>query len=191
MDAALLADGRLYQILQHCDDDLAAEQRAGGCLMCGAPLHAARYPRKPRGSVGRLPPEYDWRQSFCCARRDCRKRVTPPSLRFLGRKVYLGAVVVLISALRCGPTPARLRTLEDLVGVSRRTVLRWRRWWCEELVDTPFWRAASGMVMPPVPHATLPAALLERFAGSARERLLGLLRFIAPITTETATVRGT
>jgi len=186
MYTALLADGRLYQLLQRCDDDLAAEQRAGGCLICGAALHSARYPRKPRGFGVRLSPEYDWRHSLCCARRDCRKRATPPSLRFLGRKVYLGAVVVLIAALRCGPTPARMRTLEALVGVSRRTVLRWRRWWCEELVDTPFWRVASGNLMPPVQRSALPAALLERFTGSALDRLLGLLRFIAPITTGSA-----
>lgn len=191
MYTALLADGRLYQLLQRFDDDLAAEQRAGGCPICGAALHSARYPRKPRGFTGRLSPEYDWRRSFCCARRDCRKRATPPSLRFLGRKVYLGAVVVLISALRCGPTPARMRYLQELVGVSRRTVARWRRWWCEELVDTPFWRAASGTVMPPVQRSQLPASLLERFTGSALERLLLLLRFIAPITTHSATVRGT
>lgn len=191
MYTALLADGRLYQILQRFDDDLAAEQRAGGCPRCGGVLHSARYPRKPRGLVGRLSLEYERRRSFCCARRDCRKRATPPSLRFLGRKVYLGAVVVLIAALRCGPTPARMRYLEQLVGVSRRTVARWRRWWCEELFDTPFWRAASGALMPPLQRSELPASLLERFTGSALERLLGLLRFIAPITTESATVQVT
>jgi hypothetical protein len=191
MYAALLADGRLYQLLQRFDDDLAAEQRAGGCLRCNGVLHSARYPRKPRGFVGPLSPEYDWRRSFCCARRDCRKRATPASLRFLGRKVYLGAVVVLISVLRCGPTPARMRYLEERVGVSRRTVGRWRRWWCEELVDTPFWRAASGTLMPPVQRSELPASLLERFAGSALERLLGLLHFILPITTASATEQVT
>jgi hypothetical protein len=106
-------------------------------------------------------------------------------LRFLGRKVYLGAVVVLISALRCGPTPVRLRRLHELVGVSGRTVRRWRKWWCEELIDTPLWRAAAaGTLMPPVETAQLPASLLERFAGSARDCLLGLLRFIAPVTTQ-------
>ena len=191
MYTALLADGRLYQLLQRFDDDLAAEQHAGGCLICGAALHSARYPRKPRGFIGRLSTEYGWRRSFCCAGRDCRKRTTPPSLRFLGRKVYLGAVVVLISVLRCGPTPARMRTIEALVGVSRRTVVRWRRWWCEELVDTPFWRALSATLIPPVQRSQLPASLLERFTGNALERLLALLRFIAPITTETATVRAT
>jgi hypothetical protein len=191
MSAALLADGRLYELLQRFDEDLAGEQRAGGCPRCGAVLHSARYPRKPRGGAGRLSAAYERRLSFCCAREDCRKRATPVSLRFLGRKVYLGAVVVLISALRCGPTPARMRYLEELVGVSRRSVMRWRRWWCEELVDTPFWRAASGTLMPPVQRSDLPGALLERFAGSARERLLALLRFLSPITSESATAQGT
>ena len=190
MDTALLADGQLYDLLQRFDEDLAAEQRALGCPRCGGILHSGRYPRKPRGFGRRLGPEYGWRLSFCCARHDCRKRATPPSVRFLGPKVYLGAVVVLISALRCGPTPARMRTLQDLVGVSWRTVLRWRRWWTQTLIDTPFWRAASGTVMPPVAPAQLPASLLERFAGSARDQLLGLLRFIAPMTTSSATVHG-
>jgi hypothetical protein len=191
MYAALLADGRLYELLQQFDEDLAAEQRAGGCPRCGGVLHSARYRRKPRGLARGLDSEYGWRLSFCCARDDCRKRATPASLRFLGRKVYLGAVVVLISALRCGPTPVRMRYLEEWVGVSRRTVVRWRRWWCEGLVDTPFWRAASGALMPPVQRAQLPASLLERFTGNALERLLGLLRFIAPITTQSATVHVT
>jgi hypothetical protein len=191
MYAALLADGRMYQLLQRFDDDLAAECRAGGCPRCDGVLHSARYPRKPRGFRGQLSPEYDWRSSFCCAEPECRKRATPVSLRFLGRKVYLGAVVVLIAALRCGPTPARMRYLEALVGVNRRSVVRWRRWWCEELVDTPFWRAASGTLMPLVARSQLPASLLERFTGSALERLLGLLRFIAPITIASATVQVT
>lgn len=37
-------------------------------------------------------------------------------LRYLSRKVYLGAVVVLITAMRCGPSPARIRLLHKLVG---------------------------------------------------------------------------
>jgi hypothetical protein len=186
MDASLLGDGRLYDLLQHCDEDLAAEQRACGCPRCAGVLHWARYRRKPRGFAG-LSPEYGWRLSFCCAREGCRKRATPPSLRFLGRKVYLGAVVVLISALRCGVTPARMRYLEERVGVSRRTLMRWRRWWHEQFVATLFWRAAAAKLMPPVEQAQLPASLLERFAGTGRDRLVSLLHFIAPLTTESAT----
>jgi len=189
MFAALLADGRLYELLQRCDEDLAAEQRACGCPRCAGVLHWARYPRKPRGFSG-LNPEYGRRLSLCCAREGCRKRATPPSLRFLGRKVYLGAVVVLVCALRCGVTPTRMRYLEERVGVSRRTVMRWRRFWCAEFIATPFWRAACGALMPPLEHGELPASLLERFAGAARDRLVSALRFIAPITTESATMHA-
>ena len=189
MNAALLTDGQLYELLQRFDEDLAAEHRACGCPRCAGVLHSAHYPRKPRGFAA-LNPEYERRLSFCCAREGCRKRATPPSLRFLGRRVYLGAVVVLISALRCGVTPARLRYLEERVGVNRRTVMRWRKWWCEELIATPFWRAACSRLMPPVEHTELPASLLERFAGAARDRLVSALRFIAPITTESAAMHA-
>jgi hypothetical protein len=36
--------------------------------------------------------------------------------------------------------------------------------------------------MPPVDREHLPASLIERFTGSGAERLIALLRFIAPIT---------
>lgn len=189
--AAVLADSRLYTLLQRFDEDLAAEQRAGGCPRCGAALHWACYPRKPRAVPREVIAQYGRRLSLCCARRDCRKRATPASVRFLGPKVYLGAVVVLIAALRCGPTPARMRTLEQRFGVSRHTIARWRVWWTEALIDTPFWRARAGALMPPVQPRALPAALLERFAGSARDRLLGLLRWISPLTTGSAAVHAT
>jgi len=189
MFAALLADGRLYELLQRVDEDLAAEHRALGCPHCGAVLHSARYRRKPRGFAG-LAAEYGWRLSLCCAREGCRKRATPPSLRFLGRKVYLGAVVVVVSALRCGVTPTRARYLQERVGISPRTLMRWRKWWCEELIATPFWRAACAALMPPVEHSELPASLLERFAGAAGDRLISALRWMSPLTTASAAVHA-
>ena len=188
MYAALLADGRFYDLLQQFDHDLAAEQRAGGCPHCGDVLHSARYLRKPRGFIGHLDPDYSLRPSFCCAREGCRKRATPPSLRFLGRKVYLGAVVVLISALRYGVSPARMRYLEKRIRVNRRTVMRWRKWWGEQFIATPFWRAASSRLMPPVEATQLPASLLARFAGAIQDRLIAVVRFIAPLTTQSAMV---
>jgi hypothetical protein len=50
----------------------------------------------------------------------------PPSLRFLGRKVYLATIVVLVSVTRHGVTKPRIRQLAAAVGVDRRTVARWR-----------------------------------------------------------------
>jgi hypothetical protein len=73
-----------------------------------------------------------------------------------------------------------------LVGVSRRTILRWRRWWEEDFTAMSFWRAAVSTLLPPIERAQLPASLLERFAGTAGERLLALLRYLVPISSESA-----
>ena len=132
MYRTLLADARFYELLLAFDRDIAAAARAVGCSRCGGVLHSARFRRKPRGGPAGLGEAYDQRLSFCCASDLCRKRMTPPSFRFLGRKVYLGAVVVLVSAMRQGATAAR--QLCELVGVGRRTIARWREWWRRALV---------------------------------------------------------
>ena len=68
-------------------------------------------------------------------------------------------------------------------GCRRRTLQRWRRWWQTTFLATAFWRAQQGLFMPPVRRETLPASLLERFRGpDARGPLLGLLRFLGPLT---------
>jgi hypothetical protein len=178
-----LADARLYDVLARIDADLAETTREAGCRVCGAVLHSARFPRKPRGGPAGLPAEYDYRDSFCCALDGCRKRRTPPSVRFLGRKVYLGAVVVLATALRHGPTRARAACLRDLLGVDARTLGRWRRWWREVFAESAWWRAMQGRFASPVATAALPDALLRRFTGDSWEPLVALLRFVAPTTT--------
>jgi len=184
--ATLLADTRFHELLLAIDRDLADAARAEGCVACGGPLHSARYPRKPRGrpkSLGsRLGPEHDRRFSFCCALDGCRSRETPASLRFLGRRVYVAAIVVLIAILQHGVTDARLARLADVVNLDRRTIARWRRWWRDAFTTTPFWRIARARFMPPVDHDHLPAALIERFTGDGAVPLIGLLRFLGPVT---------
>ncbi len=67
-----------------------------------------RYPRKPRGVARRVVDDsIGTRLSFCCAREGCRRRHTPASVRFLCRRVFLGAVVVLVTALSSGLTGKR------------------------------------------------------------------------------------
>jgi hypothetical protein len=184
--AALLQQVFLYVQLQQLDDDLAAEVRAAGCH-CGGRLHSARYPRKPRGGPGEIGAGYMWRQSFCCARDGCRRRVTPPSVRFLGRKVYLGPVVVVLSAIGAALSPMRLCRLREMIGVSLRTVKRWTAWWQSDFASSRFWSAAQGRLVPPAPAATtLPGSLLARFDGDEQRQLVSMMRFIAPITTATA-----
>jgi hypothetical protein len=180
--SGVLNDVRFHERLLRLDEDLSAAVRAAGCPNCGAVLHSATFPRKPRGLTAGLDDEHCRRLSFCCAAEGCRQRSTPPSLRFLGRKVYLGAMVVLVSAMRCGPTPTRMRQLQSLFGVSRRTVARWRVWWSRSFAQSDFWKVAAGAFVPQVARADLPAALLMRFAGDAEHQLTSLLRFLAPIT---------
>jgi hypothetical protein len=178
----LLGDARFYEMLLKYDADLASAARALGCT-CGGVLHGASFPRKPRGAVCALPDGYDRRHSFCCAEEGCRSRTTPPSLRFLGRKVYLAVVVTLVTALRHGATGRRAAELRRLVGASRETLARWRVWWTEVFTATPFWRGARALVASAADHE-LPASLLACFAvGDEVERVAMLLDFIKPVTT--------
>lgn len=136
----------------------------------------------------KLPDGYDQRFSYSCATRTCRKRRTPPSTRFLGRRVYLGAVVVLATAMQQGTTRWRASQLRELLGVSVQTLARWRAWWAEAFADSAFWKAMRAAFSPPVAEAAAPHALLERFAGDAVEQLGALLRFLSPLSTPAAYV---
>lgn len=178
---ALLSDPRFLELLLRIDHDLAAQVRAQGCACSGA-LHRANYPRKPRGCSREVRGEHSSRLSFCCSQ--CRKRTTPASVRFLGRRVYLGLAVVLVSAWPGGPTPAAAR-LGTILGVSRHTVARWRQWWREQFPRTPLWRAGCARFMPPLADDELPGGLLDRFAGPAHEApmheaLMRLLVWLSP-----------
>ena len=90
-----------------------------GCAAFSIPLAF----QQASPSFGRLGPEHDWRLSFCCAVDGCRTRATPPSLRFVGRKVYLATIVVLVAIMQeCAPALLRHRTaVGGAVGQGRGT----------------------------------------------------------------------
>ena len=174
---------RFWSFLLAVDQDLAEETRKKACP-CGGHLHFANYPRKPRGTSVQLPEHECLRLSFCCDRDGCRKRRTPPSVRFLGPKVYLGAIVILISAMRQGPSPRRVRELTARFGADRRTIARWQVFWREHFPQTPFWKIARGRLVPIVTIISLPYSLVDAFLS--RHRICRgwtlLLRFLSPIT---------
>lgn len=185
MDHRLLQRVAFWAALFSLDQKLAAKVRLGGCL-CGGVLHRADFPRKPRGGPPDLPPEYGYRISLCCSREGCRKRVTPPSVRFLGRKVYLHAVIILVAALRQGATPRRVRLLAELLEIDRRTIARWQVFWQEQFPQTAFWKVARGFLLPLVDAASLPLELLRRFLhghdSDPTQAWKNLLGFLSPIT---------
>jgi len=172
---------KLFHFLSTIDEDLAAKARAKGCGFCGGVLHSARYPRKPRGAPPELNGASPTRHSFCCE--TCRKRTTPASVRFFERRGYPALVMVLLAAMQAGVTDSRIDELRASLGVARRTLQRWRHWWREVFVRTPFWEIERGRFMPPVEHTALPASLLERFlGGDAQAKLIQCLRFLAPLS---------
>ena len=183
MSEALLTDVRFHRLLLAYDDGFGETgARPAGVVRCGGVLHSARYRRKPRGLPAGLGEEYRQRFSFCCAVRECRRRKTVRSLRFLGPKVYAAAIVVLVSALRVrgaagwpaaparagGREPAHHHALAPLVvrDVPGAPVLAKRA--CE-------------LRYPGIADA-LPASLLERFSGDPATQLLAALRFLGPLT---------
>jgi hypothetical protein len=103
------------------------------------------------------------------------------SVRFLGRRVYLGLAVVLMSSGRVEAT-STVAQLSEILAVPVRTIQRWRSWWAEQFPLTPLWQAACARFMPPIVLSQLPASLIERFAGSAGESLMRLLVFLTPLT---------
>lgn len=180
----LLRDASFWAFLFDVDKDLANDARQQGCP-CGGRLHSAKYPRKPRGGGEKLPESYTCRLSFCCDQDGCRKRTTPPSVRFHGRKVYLAAVVVLVAVMRHGPSPRRVRELTELFGADRRTIARWCIFWRDHFPQTPFWKVARGRLVPGLAVADLPRALFDAFIRreDSREDWRELLKFLSPITT--------
>lgn len=110
-------------------------------------------------------------------------------MRYLGRKVYVGAVVIVASAVGGAALAAGLRPPRRIEGVLARTVGRWLTWWQTVFALGPFWREAKAFFATPVEIAPLPASLLARFGRAGAASVETLLRFIAPVTTESVRAR--
>jgi hypothetical protein len=127
--------------------------------------------------------QYDERLSFCC--KQCRKRTTPPSVRFFGRRWFPAPLFILISVLALGVNERRLSQVKRYFGmvVSESTWKRWRGWWRESFGGTLFWQQAKGLVITArETDRAFPRALLRMFKGVLEEKIALLLRFLSPLT---------
>lgn len=152
------------------------------CRDCGGPLYRGDYDRKPRG--GRLATAaeaFGRRFSLCCGRDGCRHRATPPSVRFLGRRVYVGAVVVLASVVVLAVAGAC--AAERSTGVPARTTRRWLRWWRGPFTTSAPFVEMSARLVPAVSRSALPTSILDRLEGEHAARLSKFLDWLAPLTT--------
>ena len=102
---------------------------------------------------------------------------------FSGDGSILGSLWFLLSGMQSGVTDTLINELQLHLGAARRTLQRWRHWWLEIFVATPFWNLGRGRFMPPIEHAALPNSLLERFSGmDAHSQLVRCLQFLAPLS---------
>lgn len=151
-----------FSSLTALDAEIAEQVAMGGCRRCGGPLHRANYQRKPRGGqLGAAGEVFSLRHSLCCGAEGCRRRTLPPSLRFLGRRVYVEAVVVL--ATMVSQLVSTLREAVALTGVPEWTLRRWRTWWQGTFVQSPAWAVLRARFRPPPPvDSQLPQSLFVR-----------------------------
>jgi hypothetical protein len=183
MSHNFLINANFHSFLDLMEQDLANQTQQRGCPKCGRKLHQANYPRSPVGILARFRDYYKERLSFCCSK--CRKRMTPPSVKFFGRRWYAAPLFILISALACGISEYRLAQVKRHFGinVTESSWKRWRRWWRELFVATTFWQQAKGLVPSVLEiNKTFPRALLTVFQGTLAQKTCFLLKFLSPLT---------
>lgn len=172
---------QLFEELAKIDEKIVDQVAAGRCLVCGGPLHRSDFARKPRGALmAAAGEEFVTRFSLCCGREGCRKRATPPSLRFLGRHVYLGAVVIMASVIAQALTTAK--AIREATGVPARTSRRWLSWWRGAFLLTDVFVNLRARLIGVVVEE-LPASLASRLGDTVESRVRGLLHWLTPLTT--------
>lgn len=179
MNRQVLRDPAFYYLQITIDEELAAEVRKKGCPGCGAKFHDGGFERVARGCPKAVLEEYSWRTSLDCS--GCRQRTMPPSVRFLHRRVWIAAVLALVSPHGSAMTCC---WLTEHLEVSRRTLERWRKWWRNDFLTTPVWQTLRGQFpsSPPCTRA-LPESLLDRIEGSSPMQCLQrFLRDLSPLS---------
>lgn len=160
----------IWTFLKGIDQQFAMEVKRQGCRHCGSKLDWANFWRKPRGLNF---VDGDIRFSLCC--RNCRRRVTPESARFLWRKVYV-LLVVALSETRP-------------FGVGRRTLGRWRIFWAETLSVTSSFSSRIRHRLAVEFDFTL-GSFLRNFMTAAGEDFISLARCLSRLGCAAAVAGG-
>ena len=164
-----LFQSSFIQKLQQYDLDTMLAKQALGCPHCGGVLDRADFRRKPRCLFDTLPDRFTIRYSLCCRRDGCRRRLTPKSIRFFGRRVFWSVAILLLSAqLVCGSS------------MDGRTIRRWKSFWDEDLSRSPEWQRSRGGVLMMDQAAGTLMGLLESYSPLDCDSMRGLLALVAP-----------
>jgi hypothetical protein len=180
----LLQKASLFSLLHRIDMELLRQHQQGGCPYCGGPLHQANYPRKPRGGLDTIPEDCLLRLSLCCSREGCRRRSLPPSTRFMGRRVYWGCVILVAMTLRQNrPDGMSANKLKRLLGVTRKTLIRWAAYFRDEFPFSAQWQRLRGRVSPSVRDSELPGTLVRLFLLNSESPEKGIIACLYSLAT--------
>lgn len=148
------------------------------CERCGCRFFSASdYVRKPRGfpeeiNASIIDKCFGSRFSFRCG--GCRKRITPPSVRFLGRKIYIAPAIIWASRLiEQGNVASGIATALDQIRnelqdfLPAKTARRWMNWWRGAVWSSPFWRAWQGQLYGHIMQEKFLSGVWEHFLRSA------------------------
>lgn len=180
-----------FQALYKSDLEIANEFRKNGrCRHChGTRLRRSNYRRKARGLPPGLSKEvqalFDFRFSFLCNL--CNRRTTPPSLRFLGRKVYVAFAIVWISKLVEETQTFWWKNQKDLFGefISKLTIKRWIKWWLGPIWRSNFWKLLRGQLVGEIEWPRLIVGVWNSFATNFKnfsDIFYFVLHAFSPIT---------
>ncbi len=171
-------DGEIFARLHDLDVELTEAVRRGGCVYCGGRLDRADFPRKPRGLPESVEVLFERRFALCCSREGCRRRALPPSVRFLGRRVYAAIAVVVA----CVAEATQQRRWQEA-----RRVARWLGWWREVFARSAIATELRGRLATRLDADGLPGSLLAHVYGADRgDQLVRFLALVAGVAPPTA-----
>lgn len=182
MLSEVLKNKSFFHQLYTIDKEIAEQCRKMPCPYCNGPLYFANYPRKPRGEPEGLPEEYFIRFSLCCGTEGCRHRVTPPSCRFMDRKVFWHSVILLIVSTWQRDKASSIFKLSKLSGVTRNTINRWIHFYQDIFPSSSQWQRLRGLIPPFIKNNQLPSSLINYFLSiksGAKDAFVACLRFLS------------
>ncbi len=178
-----LKNESLFCELYKIDLATAERYREMKCPHCKGPLYYANYLRKPRGEPEGLSEEYFLQFSLCCGKEGCRRRLIPPTCRFLGKNIYWYAVIItIVSDWQHATDSMPISRLAEKVGISRNTLKRWINLFKEIFPESHSWKKIRGRVSPAIKNDTLPGSLLNFYRNqfpSIEKALIRCLSFLS------------
>ncbi|WP_437916534.1 hypothetical protein WME73_18415 [Sorangium sp. So ce302] len=99
-------------------------------------------------------------------------------MRFLGRRVYLGAVVILASIVALALRAAA--KIWRRTGVPARTTRRWLGWWQGPFLRTGVFVSICVRLIC-VDVGRVPASIVDRIEGTQTQQVKTMLELLAPL----------